>query len=296
VCDVDDPVFRLYSRLKLAPFTRACAKVLFKGRRTPRAVQRLQGKFTKLATDLEEPKRTERLLAHPFALFKSRASDMEEAMTFWLFPRVSGRTFLGLTFAWSSMLVQVTVSVLSGLGPHLDQRRWPASAQVGSVASIKLVWCAVLVICNPCACGVGNATVALQFMIEGVSALLLLLASSEGGGRLQADAITVTSYLVLAAPSFPMFQKLYDGVVVQIIVNCCRKRFDATMAAASLLTVLAALPKYVMGVFGLSGGQDAAEGAGLSSRLGGAGATSKAILNEVKKQRQASKRHLTTGA
>ena len=108
------------------------------------------------------------------------------------------------------------------------------------------------------------------------------LAQDEDG--LQQKVHTLTTYLLLGPVFYPVLQKLYDGVFVSIIVNCCRKKFDANVAAATALTVLLALPAFLVRLTGFGGG--GAGAASLAARMGG---TTKSLLAEAKKQRQARK-------
>lgn len=145
---VDDPIFRMYSRLK------SCALRRVRGYDDPGSempLQRLGGKFAKAPDDMKEPERTERLLAHRFQLFRAHASDCAESMSLNLFVKVSGKSMLGLSFAWASMAIQVVIGVLSGIGPYLQAGGYPAVGQMLACALIKCVWAAVLICYMPCA-------------------------------------------------------------------------------------------------------------------------------------------------
>ena len=66
------------------------------------------------------------------------------------------------------MLVQVLLAVLSGMGPFLKKRSgWPAESQVITIATAKIGWALVLLVFSPCACGLSNAVIVLQFLSEG---------------------------------------------------------------------------------------------------------------------------------
>ena len=127
-----------------------------------RPVTRMHGKWSKPPADLKEPERTERLLASPFALRRGCAADCQDSMSTNLFGNTSGTRFLGICFAWASMLVQVLCGIISGVGPYITRGTRPADAQVLLVAFVKLAWAAVLYIYAPCVCLLVNAVIMLQ--------------------------------------------------------------------------------------------------------------------------------------
>lgn len=196
--DVSDPLFRLYSRVRMRLGPIVCCS------HTPkqcRPLQRMKGKWAKPKEDLEEPARTERLLARPLGIFGLRAADCHDSMSLQLFAKASGGSFLGLSYAYIGLLIQCSVGVLSGMGPFLDVNGWSAGAQVATIAGIKLAWCAVILVCHPCACGLSNVVVALQFFSEGFSALILLLVSflASDGSVLASNSQQLTFFLLIGA-------------------------------------------------------------------------------------------------
>jgi hypothetical protein len=59
--------------------------------------------------------------------------------------------------------------------------------------------------------------------------LVLLVAEVFPDGM--ADSAREASFQLLFIPVFlPILLKLYDGVIVSFIVNCCRKKFDLSAA------------------------------------------------------------------
>ena len=120
---------------------------------------------------------------------------------------------IGILFQWFGMCLQVSMAVLAGLGSYLAKGGAPASAQVLTIAGIKLVWAVVLVVCNPCACGLTNAVIAGQCLSEGVASILLWAASV---GLIDAAKVRLKmiTFMLLLVPVFiPIFQKVYDGLV-----------------------------------------------------------------------------------
>lgn len=76
----------------------------------------------------------------------------------------------------------------------------------------------------------------------------------EDGATCPADSVPVASSLPARPAVFlPVALKLYDAVVVGIIVSCCRKKFDVGAAAASLCVFVLALPAVAARFLGIQG-------------------------------------------
>jgi hypothetical protein len=219
---VDDPIFRSYSRLKAW-----VSRLLDRRRGSPNddaeaatkpgaALQRLGGKFAKPPEDVKEPDRTERILAQPYRLLRDRASDAAESMSLNLFVKASGKGLLGLTFAWCSMAIQISVAVLSGMGPYLYEGGYTAVGQMLAIALVKASWACVLILYMPCACLLSNAVIATQFLTEGVAVLILFAGDAvltpqylhEYSTSLQSCGFWLTLFAIF----YPVVQKGYDGM------------------------------------------------------------------------------------
>ena len=164
-------------------------------------------------------------------------------MSFTVLPKTSGMRFLGLCFQWATMFVMVSVGVVSGLGPYITRGSSAATAQVLTVALVKISWAMVMLYFRPCACGLTNAMIVTQFTLEGSSSLMLLLGGANGADPEQMRQI---SFAMLLIPVFvPIVQKAYDAIFVNIIVNCVRKKFNPQAALGTLIIMFLALPAFV---------------------------------------------------
>ena len=67
-----------------------------------------------------------------------------------------------MCFAWVSMVVQVACSVISGIGPYIARGTGAATAQVLSVALVKLGWACILLTYRPCVCLLVNLVISMQ--------------------------------------------------------------------------------------------------------------------------------------
>jgi len=59
-------------------------------------------------------------------------------------------------------------------------------------------------------------------------------------------------YFQVLAVALPMLHKLYDAIIVQIIVNCVRKRFNLQKAATTTCSMLLVLPSTLFALGGSS--------------------------------------------
>ena len=267
---VDDPLFRQWSRV------RAC----FGGK----PVERVQGAWAKPKPDMAEPARTERLLAHgALNPFYARASDCLESMAMTLMTGSSGHHLLGQLFAWLVIVLQVTMGVLSGVGPYLEPGSAAAQFQVLAVGFLKCAWATLLICCIPHASLLMNMVLASIFVCEGISVVLLWYANWGGASAEVVERIQLWSFLLLLLPVFlPIVQKLYDAIIVNIIVNCVRKKFDWGNVTTAMCNLLFALPTMLAKVFGISTGRTG----GLAIK---GAATVRNLLAETKTQRNVKK-------
>lgn len=84
----------------------------------------------------------------------------------------------------------------------------------------------------------------------------------------------------------PMMMKVYDGLVVNIIINCYRNKFNAQTACVTLCVMLLSLPKLLFKSLQGSAGESGANLASIASRGGG---SVKAAAGDVVKQRSCEK-------
>ena len=280
--DVSDPIFRLWSRIKRSvyPWLLACLCVKRESGATLKPVERVSGKWGKPPGDMAEPARTERLLSRHFVLRRQHAADRLDQMSLCVFGKTTGRNFLGVAFAWLGMAIQVGVAVLAGMGAFLTASGWPADAQMTTISGIKLGWVAVLVCLQPCACRLTNTVVALQFLCEGMSGALLLLAKHLGDDK-GALTASITFWMLLGPVFFPVMMKAYDGVFINIVTQCCRKKFDPVKTIFTALIFLLALPALAMKMLGLGGGATDGTSSEASKTVGKMGGTMKALVTDL---------------
>ena len=211
---------------------------------------RMQGAWKVPLADNAEPARTERLLRRPFGVLHSYAADAKDSMSFHVFGKVSGGSFIGMCFAYVSFLLQCLLAVVSAVGPYLTRSTASANAQVLSVAAIKLLWVLILVKYLPSSCLLSNAVITVQFFFEAIAVLLVFAASQQGASG-ESMLLVAPFYLLLTPVFLPILQKVYDGIVINIITACCRKKFDCHAACAKLAILVLAMPSLIATFFGL---------------------------------------------
>jgi len=146
-----------------------------------------------------------------------------------------------------------TLGTLSGLGPFLHENPTQAMAQVLTISSIKFVWAGLLLTYRPVADGLDNAVVATQFVSEALASALTLFKDRGMIGGRDAQTVELTTFCLLLMPVFfPIFMRVYDLIVVQIVMNCCRKKFNARAAFIAMLAALMSVTKLILTKFGVT--------------------------------------------
>ena len=130
-----------------------------------------------------------------------------------------------------------------------------------------------------------------------VAALLLLIAQHVADAAFSTAVAIVTFFLLLAPVFIPVAMKAYDGIFVNIVLNCCRKKFDFTNSLALFLVFLTSIPGTVARFFGGGGGDAGGEEAGDEGQTGVAivskmAVTCRTLIVDSLKIRQASRLNL----
>jgi hypothetical protein len=214
-------------------------------------LDRNQGAWALPSADVAEPARTERLLARPFAIWRSHAPDVVDQVGFPLWFRTHGRSKLGVLWCWSSMMVQALLAVISGVGPYLTRSSTAADVQVLSVAAVKLLWVLVLVSCVPCNDYLVNRMTIVMFSFEGAATILVYMAAQATTSPETAAVAQDWAFNLLLFPVFmPMCQFLYDGIIVTVIVSCWRKKFTLKILIIWTSIICLSIPSFLARAFG----------------------------------------------
>ena len=213
---------------------------------------RVRGVFVRPAADEKEPQRTERLLAHPLALFRGKPADAMDSMKLAWFQRSNGRGFVGLSYDFVAVMTGVAVAALNGIGPNIDSNSSQASMQVATIMSIQLCTSAYVFTFKPSADRIDNMLTGAQFLLEGSQTATLLYASVLRS-RNSVDSLSALHslgfWLGLLAIFIPIIEKVYDAIVNQVSAYC-RGGFDPTGAFYATLALALAVPGVILQMLG----------------------------------------------
>ena len=122
------------------------------------------------------------------------------------------------------------------------------------------------------------------------AALLAVWAAEEGVSEEEQTRLLLLCFLLLLLPVFfPILQKLYDGIVAQIILNCCRKKFNGRAACVALTQMLLMIPAFIARLAALSTGGSAGGGFNVAKL----GRSTKILVDADKQQKDARKKRNT---
>ena len=148
---------------------------------------RKSGAFIVPVDDTLEPERTERLLAAPFALRRTRAADAFQSREGFFMFRVNGSSCVGRWYRLIVVSLNMSFGVLSGLQPLLNPDSAEATAQTMCVMALQLSMSLICWWVLPDADRIISHFAGMQFLLEGLSTGALLGANS---GRVPSSAST----------------------------------------------------------------------------------------------------------
>ena len=268
---------------------------------------RRTGGFPVPDADLEEPARTERLLASPFALWHSTVGDKLHAFEGFLLFRVNGSSCFGMYFRPLVVVLNFVFGLLSGMYAILPEGSLLAYSQAIAMMLLQFGMGFVSCFYLPDADRIISRFAGLQFFFEGAATTVLLGASlfaraSEGKasedipekpphgpsssnrsfssstgapsliGQMEIRMLLVVAFVLsLVALSVPITQLLEQRAITPFI-NIMLKRGcspRALLAAAYILAV--SLPKRIMKLIATGeNGPEPEEKVGISASAGAA--------------------------
>jgi len=212
---------------------------------------RMRGKWNLPAEFATEPDRTERILAHPFRILHTNACDAKESMAFHLFGKAAGHAFVGMCFAWGSMTVQCILGAVVGLGPSIPKGSTNATIQIWVIALGKLGWAVVMICWCPCLCLLTNSVTAIQFVLEGAFVVVTFLSAEHGANKENATMTNMMVHLMLLPVFLPVLQKCYDSLLVNLILNCSKNKFNTRAALITAINFVLSIPAFIAKMCGL---------------------------------------------
>ena len=175
------------------------------------------GAFSVPTEGMEEPLRTERLLAHPFALCRTLPGDAFQSRVGFLLFRVNALTLIGLSYRLIVLIVNILLAGLSGIAPLLGgPGSSSANIQCATVMSLQLGMAALCYTYRPDSDKIFSLFAGTQFLVEGLSTTLQLYnglttipdTNGEGVSRVSgaADVKDLAFIFSILAVFVPMMQ------------------------------------------------------------------------------------------
>lgn len=201
---VSDPLLKLWAKFK--------KKVLHcDGESTPH-VDRQRASLEPPEDHTQEPERTERILAHPFVLFKPVGADAVAANGYFT-SRGSGEKLSYLCYDWIALSVQLLIVLLAGSSAAFDSGSPESRTLTSLTFTCQFVLAIWLYIGMPGLDRLECQVTSLQFCFEGLSTVMLL--AEEG---------TLSFRFGLFAIFLPILLMIYDLIIVKVIERCSTKK------------------------------------------------------------------------
>uniref|UniRef100_A0A7S2C200 Uncharacterized protein n=1 Tax=Haptolina brevifila TaxID=156173 RepID=A0A7S2C200_9EUKA len=277
--DVEDPLFQLVSWFRVRFF---CPTG-----RGYNVFDRARGSFERPEDELEEPARTERILAHPWRLFHDHAADSIDTLSMlWLNRASLSNGILGVGYEYFTLLAQIAVVMISssgGGGPAI---------QMTSILSIQWGMSLYVFSMGPSSDRFDNLMSGLSWTLEGLGTFTLLMQLYLDEDRHEVLS-TAAFYSAIFSMFLPIIEKGYDGVFYPIY-KCCAKTdagspTEIAMAFCAFLLTIPALVASMAG-FGVDGFESATDGlvnlAEASAAMDVAGVGADLLSNVVWSDRQ----------
>jgi len=214
--------------------------------------------------DIAEPARTERLLAHPFALRHQRIGDQMQAREGFLLFRVNGTRRINTYYRLIVITANILFGVLSGIGPLLAPYQPLAIAQTAVVMLLQLSMSVLCCTFSPDADRVVSSFAGFQFFMEGTSTAILLaatirvaLASSPDVAHfaLTHSLLLSSFWFGLLAIGVPMTQLLEQRFMTPLVLLWRNKGKGNKLALlASAYMLATSLPLLIMRLITTSAG------------------------------------------
>ena len=233
---VEDPLFRAVSKVR--------AYLCW---HDP-VLERSRGKFVRPPSETMEPDRTHRLLGQPIALRRAMASDALDAYGFALMARARGSSSSSTSFEVTTLIAQMVVAMLNGLGSGLGSELTSTGA-VGQMLAVMGVQAAasLWILCmSPTWDRCVSMVVGLQFALEATQTALLLLCTLLHEPTLEIASLAVA----LSALFLPIGHLAYDAFVVQLF-RATQGGLTRFSACSACLNLVCYVPRAVLQMMGI---------------------------------------------
>jgi len=246
--DIEDPLMRLISRIRFSVVGRCHLKC---GGPQKVLVDRPRGEYMRPWDEVEEPGRTERLLARPFILYKDNVTDAIDSMKLLMMNRASGFSFRGLSYDLYTFCAQLLVAILTGLAPVIPVGSHGAMLQMYAVLFVQWFSASYILFVQPSVDRFDGLIQCAQFSIEGTMTLMLILSTIDTNADSQLFYQSMAFYLALGAMGVPILEKVYDAVIVQLSKLLRKDEFTWQGCFFALIALLISLPSVIASLLGV---------------------------------------------
>ena len=225
---------------------------------------RARGEYMRPWDQVEEPARTERLLANPFVFYRDNTADAIDALKLFLMNRASGFSFMGVSYDFFCIMAQLTVALLYAVGANIENGSDAAGVQLLCVLSVQWFTSLYIIGAQPSIDRIDALINSAQFGVEGGMTFCFCMLHFNGpdidpdlAGGLQGLAFA----LGLVAMMLPISEKVYDAFIVQISKIMRKDDFSWASCGFAMIAFLLQLPALIAGLVGLDLGSGDMEGA-----------------------------------
>ena len=212
--------------------------------------------------EIEEPARTERLLASPFALRRACATDAWQAREGFMMFRVHGAGRASRFFRLALLLVNMLFGTLSGLRPLIRPRSSAAYAQSGVVLCLQIGMSFVCCTWLPDADRLISRFMGTKFLLEGTSTAVLLLTAVSTASAPLGSHPDLAFRLALSAMAVPVVQLAEQRCLTPIYGVLYSRSCNAAALCAALYMLGMSLPRQIKKIGLFIAGHQAKEGDG----------------------------------
>ena len=247
---VIDPFFRLMSKVRVA-----CRRK--KHEKRSLVQDRPKGRYVPPLSQREEPARTERLLAAPVNPFTANAADTLDLIGFSLMARAGGDSFVGVSFEFFLLNAQLGVAALVGLTASSPKGSAATCALLAVICAFQLLASGYVLALHPSSDRLMSLLLGLQFLVEGVVTVMLLLLTLLPDHLDAATGQTCVLVLALLSLFGPVLSRFYDAVIVQLSQYVRRDDFSLKSAFFAFVGVVVFLPTAIAQLCGFGVTSDA---------------------------------------
>jgi hypothetical protein len=218
--------------------------------------------------DTAEPSRTERILASPFAWYRPRPADQFQQRAQSVLFRVNGGSCLGMGYRLIVIGANVVIGAIAGCKPLLKAGSVGAQAQCVTVFTLQLLLAWICFCVAPDADRIFSMLGGAQFLAEGLSNLLLFVASLVHHAETKELLQTLAFDAGLVAVFVPILQLVEQRIITPLVSAIQNHGCSPRKIGGAIIVLIAAAPGAIMAAAAALGGGAAGGAAGKGLSVG----------------------------